>query len=250
MKLRHHRTLIASSIAVGILLISGAFYLSYSLGLRPLSSSGQSQSFTVKPGQNAPIAQNLADAHLVRSRNSFVTYVNLFGLRSRLKAGQYTISPTLSGDQIAEILAGGRTATHRLIIPEGYRISQIETAAGNFGISKTAFNAALAEPHTQAFLNSKPTNIGLEGFLFPDSYQIDTTTTASGLVNAMLNTFGTRVGPEYTQAYATEGLTLLQGLTMSSIVEREVNNEADRPIVAQIFLKRLRLGQTLVFRSA
>jgi len=61
----------------------------------------------------------------------------------------------------------------------------------------------------------------------------------------MLDDFGQRVGPQYAAAFAAEGLTLHQGLTLASIVEREVNKPADRPIVAQIFLKRFHMGMPL-----
>jgi len=130
-------------------------------------------------------------------------------------------------------------------VPEGYRLTQIEVAAASLGISTADFKAALAAPHAQSFLSDKPDDVDLEGYLFPDSYQIEPGTTANALVNMMLDNFGRRVGPDYVQAYAAEGLTLHQGLTLASIVEREVSNPADRPIVAQIFLKRYKAGQLL-----
>jgi UPF0755 protein len=61
----------------------------------------------------------------------------------------------------------------------------------------------------------------------------------------MLDNFGKRVGPEYTQAFAAEGLTLHQGLTLASVIEKEVHSPADRPIVAQVFLKRFKTGMPL-----
>jgi UPF0755 protein len=240
------RRLIYISIASLTVIAVGALYVDYRLGLRPVASSGGAREFAVETGDNAPrIAQHLVDAHLIRNRNAFVSYVNFHGLRPRLKVGHYLIAPTLSGNQIAEQLAGGRTATRRLVVPEGYRITQIETAAAALGISKMDFAAALAAPHAQTFLAGKPADVSLEGYLFPDSYQVDAATTATTLVNAMLDNFGKRVGPEYAQAFAAQGLTMHQGLTLASIVEREVSNAADRPVVAQIFLKRFKSGQSL-----
>lgn len=235
-------------ISVAACLVAGslALYAGYRLALRPVASSGSAKPFVVAAGENAPtIAQHLMDAGLLRSRNAFVTYVNLHGLRSRLKVGSYSVAPTLSAPQIADLLAGGRTTTNRLVVPEGYTNAQITKAAAAAGIPAADMTAALAAPHSQAFLASKPAGVSLEGYLFPDSYQVDSSTTAEALVNAMLNNFGERVGPEYVQAFAAEGLTLHQGLTLASIVEREVNIPADRPIVAQIFLKRYKLGQSL-----
>jgi UPF0755 protein len=242
---KRRRTILIILTALPVLAVL-AGYISYRVGLGPVATSGEAKQFTVASGENAPtVAQHLVDAGLLRSRNAFVTYVNFHGLRPLLKAGQYSIAPTMSGAEIAQLVAGGRTTTKRLIVPEGYRISQIETAAAKEGIPKEDFQAALAAPHTQAFLAGRPAGINLEGYLFPDSYQIGSSTTAAELVNAMLDNFGKRVGPEYNQAFAEQGLTLHQGLTLASIVEREVSNPADRPIVAQIFLKRFRSGQSL-----
>jgi UPF0755 protein len=239
------RLYILGLIAIPVI-IFGGIYANYRLGLRPVAASGEPRDFTVAAGENAPtIAQHLVDAGLLRNRNAFVSYVNFHGLRARLKTGRYSVAPTLSGNAIAELLAGGRTLSHRLMVPEGYTLKQIEASAASIGISKADFTAALAAPHDQAFLAGKPAGVSLEGYLFPDSYQTGAATTAASLVGDMLDNFGKRVGPEYAQAFAAEGLSPHQGLTMASIVEREVSIPADRPIVAQIFLKRLKLGQSL-----
>ncbi len=239
------RRLIKIGLIILVVLL-GSLYVSYRLGLRPVASTGAAREFTVATGENAPtIAQHLVDAGLLRDRNAFVTYVNFHLLRPRLKVGLYSISPTLSGSQIANLLAGGRTLSKRFVVPEGYTLVQIEAEAASIGITKAQFKAALATPHSQVFLAAKPAGVSLEGYLFPDSYQIGSATTAASLVGEMLDNFGKRVGPEYTQAFAAEGLSLHQGLTLASIVEREVNTPADRAVVAQIFLKRLKLGQAL-----
>jgi UPF0755 protein len=234
----------AGLIAIGLLLAGS--YISYRLGLRPAAASGPAQRFEVKSGERVPeIADHLKTAGLIRGRNSFITYLNFHNLRGHINVGTYSISPTLSGPEIADMLAHGKTLTNRLVVPEGSRLSQIEQLAADHGIAKADFKAALAAPHSQSFLAGKPAEVDLEGYLFPDSYEVGATTAATTLVDTMLNTFGSRVGPEYEQAFGAEGLNLHQGLTLASIVEREVSISADRPVVAQIFLKRLRLGMPL-----
>jgi UPF0755 protein len=232
--------------AAGFAVVALVMYVEYRLGLRPAAEVGVTREFTVAAGDNAPrIAAHLAEAGLIRSRDAFVTYVNFHGLRSRLKVGHYRLAPTASAADIAESMASGRTISRRLVVPEGYRLTQIEAAAADVGIPKADFIAALAAPHAKSFLSGKPAEVSLEGYLFPDSYQIDGITTAKILVDAMLDNFGKRVGPEYVQAFAAQGLTLHQGLTLASVVEREVSIPSDRPIVAQIFLKRFKSGQPL-----
>jgi len=241
---RRHRLLAAGAAIIACAALLG--YVSYRVELGAAANAGASQEFEVKSGENAnSVATALKQAGLIRNRTAFLTYLNFHGLRTRLKAGNYSISPTKTAPFIAEILTGGQTLMNRITIPEGYRITQIEALAARKGIKKTDFKAALQAPHTQAFLADKPAGVSLEGYLFPDSYEMNATTTAAQLVNSMLETFGQRVGPEYVQAFTAQGLTLHQGLTLASIIEREVNIPADRPIVAQIFLKRFREKQPL-----
>jgi UPF0755 protein len=232
-------------IIVVALVAGGGLYGLYREGLKPVATSGAARAFTVAGGDRAPVvATHLKQAGLIRDRSSWLTYINFHGLRNQLKAGTFQLAPTQTGQQIAYDLTSGKAALV-LTIPEGYTIAQIEALAAQDGISKESFDAALAEPHSQSFLSGKPTGVSLEGYLFPDSYAIGPATTASTLVNEMLDTFGSKVGPSYSQSFAAEGLTLHQGLTLASIVEKEVSRSTDRPIVAQIFLKRYHTGISL-----
>ncbi|MBW4061123.1 endolytic transglycosylase MltG [Candidatus Saccharibacteria bacterium] len=228
---------------MAVLIIGG--YGWYQLQLRAVGP-GKPTIFIVKPGQSAPaVASDLATAKLIRSRNAFITYLNFHHLRGEIKAGSYALSPSDSSPHIANVITVS-SSLGQVVIPEGYTIRQIETAVASHGISTASFEAALAEPHTQAGLSSKPTNASLEGYLFPDSYEVvPGVTTASQLVNTMLDTFTAKVRTTYDADFAAEGLTRHQGLTLASIVEKEVSRPEDRPIVAQVFLKRLKLGMPL-----
>lgn len=222
-------------------------YVSYRLELRAAQpDNSATQAFQVTAGQSAPvIARALEEAGLIRNSTAFVTYVNLHGLRPNLKAGTYELSASWPASQIAATIAGGRTLTRRLVIPEGYTLTQIRKAFIDSGFKGPEFDAALKASHSQSILAGRPSGVSLEGYLFPDSYEIGATTTAAGLVDTMIDNLAAKSGAIYTQAFAAQGLTYHQGLTLASIVEREVNIPADRPVVAQIFLKRLRTGQTL-----
>lgn len=235
---------IALSIIGSFLLVAG--YATYRVLLAPPSESTTEEMFVVVSGESAPtIAKHLKEAGLIKSPTAFVTYLNLHGLRADIKAGSYSLSPNLSAGEIAEIMADGKVTTKRLVIPEGTTLAKIIDLAADQGVDAQAMRFALASPHYQAFLSSKPANVDLEGYLFPDTYQIGATTSAADLVNAMLDTFGQRVTDQYVAELSAQGLTLHQGLTIASIVEREVNKAEDRPIVAQIFLKRYRMGMPL-----
>ncbi|HEV8574322.1 MAG TPA: endolytic transglycosylase MltG, partial [Dehalococcoidia bacterium] len=85
----------------------------------------------------------------------------------------------------------------------------------------------------------------LDGYLFPATYTIRRRDTARDVVQQMLQAFADNV-PASVQEQATElGLTLHEVVTLASIIEREAVIAEERPVMAQVFLKRLRLGISL-----
>lgn len=219
----------------------------FAYNLRPVNSAAtESVNFTLPQGQKVTvIADRLEDQGLIRSSSAFLAYITLRGARSQLQAGSYTLSPSLSVKDITAIISQGRIKTNLLVVPEGTSVSQIIELAAEKGIKPEDMRAALGARHDHEFLAAKPKNTGLEGYLFPDSYNVDDKTTAADLVASMLDNFESKVPGKFTTALKKQGLSLHEGLTLASIVEKEVNTAADRPLVAQVFLKRLGMGMKL-----
>ncbi len=90
-----------------------------------------------------------------------------------------------------------------------------------------------------------PADATLEGFLFPDTYQVDPRGGPEPLVQAMLANFDAKVGTELRAAFAEQGLSLYQAVTLASVVEREAVLPEERPLIAAVFLNRLRLEMPL-----
>jgi UPF0755 protein len=78
----------------------------------------------------------------------------------------------------------------------------------------------------------------LEGYLFPDTYKFDPGTPASTVVKAMVANFRKHWGSEL--ATITTGLTPHQTVTLASIVETEAQLPQERPIVASVYMNRVR----------
>jgi len=97
------------------------------------------------------------------------------------------------------------------------------------------------------FLRDRPADAPrtLEGFLFPDTYQFPVNITTTSVIDVMLQNFDRRVTIEMRQQALDNGLDLFQALTLASIVEREAVVPEERPIIASVYLNRLRLGMYL-----
>jgi UPF0755 protein len=232
--------LVAAAAAVALL---GVWY---NAELRPVDKQAGYQYFNVPQGVSAPyVGRQLEEAKLIRSKDAFLTYLGLHGLRSSVKAGEFSLSGSQSAVEIAAVLTGGGKSAKQLIVPPGATIKQIEAAAAEHDISTADFEAALAAPHPQAVLANKPAGVSLEGYLYPDTYDLGPGMTASRLVDTMITNLQNHLTPDIIQKWQSKGLNIHQGLTLASIVEKEVGPGPDRAKVAQVFLNRLKINMPL-----
>lgn len=201
-----------SLLVVALLAASGVY--AYTLTL-PVSSDSSLHEFEIVKGTSvAQIGENLHKSGLIKSGLMFQLVVKQAGLRSRLQAGIYQLSPSLTTLEVARSLTHGLTKEQKLTIPEGFRLEQIaDLASSQLGLSRPDFLAAAK---------------GLEGQLFPDTYFLPEGITATELVDILHTNFTTKVG-----AYDPETIIL------ASLVERETRGLAEKPIVAGILKKRL-----------
>jgi UPF0755 protein len=61
----------------------------------------------------------------------------------------------------------------------------------------------------------------------------------------MVGHFNDQLTPDLPQAYQREKLSVLQAITLASIVQREAMVESEQPIIASVFLNRLAAGMKL-----
>jgi len=214
--------------------------------------------FTVEPGTPAKvIAQDLAAAGLITDARLFEAYVRVNDLGDKLEAGTYTLSPQMTPVQIATALQHALAASITVTIPEGWRLEQtadylvttgVLDGAAYRRIAETGDLESLGEPGRYPFLDGRPAGASLEGYLFPDTYELPADgATAADLLRRQLDTFAERVLPIY-QAAAAQGKTqrsLHEVLTLASIVEREAVLDAERPLIAGVYLNRLAIDMRL-----
>lgn len=220
----------------------------YDESLLPVSNDTTKKVFVVAP--NATVAKISSDLHkqrLIRQAWAFERYVSDKKLGSKLQAGTYRLSPSESAQEIAQKLAEGRVAVDLIVILPGQRLDQLKEAFVRARFKPQAVEAAF-DPSQYAnspALADKPANASLEGFLYPDSYQKDANTDPKVIVKAALDEMADHLTPDIRAGFAAHGLTVYQGVTMASIVEREVSTSEDRAQVAQVFYKRIADGMSL-----
>jgi UPF0755 protein len=250
-KRRWPRRLLALAIIVLLLLVTGTVIAQYVYreSLDAVDSTDQQVQLVTIPSGDAVdmIAVSLQQKGIVRSAWAFELYVSAEQERGALKAGTYKFSPSESTQEIVSQLSHGKIATNLVTILPGQRLDQVEQTFMNDGYTSQQVGAAFnpAQYSGESVVSIKPAAADLEGLLYPDSFQKATTTSPETIIRESLTEMNMQLTPSIRSAFAREGLTPYQGLTLASIVEQEVASQSDRNQVAQVFLARLHDGMTL-----
>jgi UPF0755 protein len=214
---------------------------------RSVSNDPTPQQFTVSPGESvAEIGQNLQIQGLVRDGDLFRLYVRYNNLDATINAGVFTLRPNMNIPEIAQSLQRALAAETQITIPEGKRMEEVaELLQEQLGINADEFlRLARRADYNYPFLKDLPDGASLEGYLFPDTYRLPQNPTAQDVLLKMLDNYGTKVQPLMEQATAL-GKTPRQILTLASIVEREAVLPDERPVIAGVYLNRLKIGMAL-----
>ena len=192
----------------------------------------------IAPGTGSgTIATELQAAGVIRSRYSF----ELLRLREggTLKAGEYRFDHPADVREVYSRMLRGDVYTLALSIPEGFNLFDIAQAIEKAGLgSREAFLTA-ARQHTELIAewqSESPDAIkaqSLEGYLFPDTYHFSRHATPLQMLTAMVKRFR--------QETVVLGLAedVPRTVILASLIEKEVSQDSERPLVASVFENRL-----------
>ncbi|MDD4531225.1 MAG: endolytic transglycosylase MltG [Candidatus Pacebacteria bacterium] len=225
-------------------------------------SKGQLEAklFIVNKGEAVKeVASNLKKENLIGSQSAFVIYTGLTGNYSKIQAGEYLLSSEMSVARIVSILSKGETAKENITIVEGWDLRDINGYLVDKGIAKNEELYSLTGTPARKeynqnvekliqkfdFLEDKPKNMPLEGYLFPDTYYIDKGDDTETIIEKALNNFGNKLTPDLRNEIKKQKKTIFEIVTMASIIEKEVRTINDKKIVSGILWKRMSTGMRL-----
>ncbi len=220
----------------------------------PVGTDDTPVTFTVNSGDSvATVAANLETTGLISDPELFRRYVQYRELDSGIQAGSYTLNKTMNIPEIARALQRAQAAEQQVTIPEGRRLEEITIlVAEQTNVPSDAFLTLAQQGWRETnlvekygFLAQIPVTATLEGFLFPDTYRFAMNATAYDVVDTMLENFDNQVTPDLRRGIEAQNLTLHEGITMASIVEREAVIASEQPVIAGVYFNRLRDGWPL-----
>ncbi len=189
-------------------------------------------------------ADSLAAAGVVKSAGAFRVYAWLRGGDRRIRVGTYEFRRGAGWGTVVDMLRAGRGIVSSVTVPEGFALSQIvPMLAEKLGVPVDSVKAAVRDSSLLARLDL-PTAT-LEGYLFPDTYTFTDGTTAREAVAAMVHQFEREWKPAWTARLDSIGLSRNDVMTLASIVEKEAELPEERPVIAAVYMNRLRAGMLL-----
>ncbi len=182
--------------------------------------------------------------NIIRSKNFFIFLTKIMGKSRELRTGIYRLSDTYSCIRIIKILTRGEIANKVFTIPEGYNMFQIaQLLEKNDIISEQEFLDLCRDKRILRKFNINAQTA--EGFLFPDTYYVPYDIDGKTLIEIILKNFFKRVNKLYLARMKEVGYTLEEMITIASLVEWEAQMDFERPIIAAVFLNRLKKNLNL-----
>jgi UPF0755 protein len=236
--------MLRKALIIGLLaMLLGGGWLTY-FALTPLPLTQTPLEFTLKHGSSLKsVARQLTAAGVLSEPWNFVVLARVFGKASNIKAGNYQLEAALTPLQLLRKMTEGDVSQSEITFIEGWNFRQIRKALDEHpsiahetqGVDEQELLKRIGAAESVA-----------EGLLFPDTYYFS---------NGMSDVTILKRAYQIMQQHLTEawqerapGLpydTPYQALVMASIIEKETGKASERPMIAAVFINRLRIGMRL-----
>jgi UPF0755 protein len=199
----------------------------------------------IPPGSSSrAIGEKLMTAGVVRDSPTFRAALWRTGLGRSLKAGEYHFDKAMTATEVIQKIGRGDVYERRVTFPEGLTVAEMARIYEQQGFGKSAAFIQAARDATPIH-NVDPDARDLEGYLFPETYSLRRDSTADTLVHTLVARFEQLFTTDMQQAAEKLGFTMREAVTLASIVEKETAVDAERPVVAAVYVNRLKIGMGL-----
>jgi UPF0755 protein len=240
--------IIPASIILVLLIAAVTFAVWYKTSLQPLAASSDKK-VLVKVEQamdSKAIGSLLQKDQVIKSASAFSLYVALHHVGAQLQAGTYSLSPSESVGTIVQHLTGGDVDSLTITFLPGATLAQDKKVLTDAGYSSDEVDKALVIPYQGLLFTDKPAGTDLEGYIYGETYKFSVGTDVQTILLATFNQYEQVIKDnDLINKFAAHGLNLYQGITLASIIQREVSHPTDQQQVAQVFYSRLDEGMAL-----
>jgi UPF0755 protein len=169
--------------------------------------------------------------------------VRLLGRASQIKAGSYLLEHPVTPLELLEVLAKGEVIPQQVSVIEGWTFKQLRATLDAEPDLKHD-TAGLSDAEVLQRIGA--TEAHPEGLFFPDTYNFAAGSSDLAVLKRAYQSMQQHLQEGWAGREA--GLPLkspYQALILASIVEKETGTPEDRPMIAGVFINRLRKGMLL-----
>jgi len=165
------------------------------------------------------------------------------GVANRLHAGEYALAPGMTPMVLLENMAAGRVLHHRVTLVDGWTFAQVRQALQK--APKLAHDIdGLSDEQVMARLDDASQSP--EGEFMPDTYDYVLGMSDLDVLARARKAMQTFLAAQWTQRDTSVwSQQPYQALILASLVEKETAVPAERPEIAGVFERRLKLGMKL-----
>lgn len=199
--------------------------------------------FILEPGSFSKSAEQLQQQGIIDDARLFTLLARLEWADKRIKAGSYGLSEPTSPQQLLKKLTAGDTSMVTVKIIEGWNWRQLKTElAANPDLKHDATGLSDADLSTALQLPIS----SVEGQFFPDTYYISKGGSELQLLARAHRLMSKKLEIAWALRYSGTPLKDPQeALILASLVEKETGKPSDRPMIAGVFINRLKMGMRL-----
>ncbi|HSR14331.1 MAG TPA: endolytic transglycosylase MltG [Gemmatimonadales bacterium] len=187
---------------------------------------------------------SLAAHGLIRWRPWFLLAARVGQFDRAIRPGVYEFVPGTPALGILRDLRAGRMVVVRMTVPEGRTLTDIAAIAEE-RLAIPADSVVAASRDTALLRHYGIPGTSAEGYLAPETYLVPADATAGELVRLLLDQFQAGWEAGWTARLDSIPLDRHQVVILASIVEGEAQVDEERPVIAGVYLNRLRIGMAL-----
>lgn len=224
-------------------LLSLACWLAY-YAKAPLNLSPDAQEITIKPKSSlTSIANQLVEQDVIKQAWPFILLARVLHKEPYLQAGDYTLNKNVNPYQLLLSLNHGKATQGSITFIEGKTFKQmLEKLAQNDAVKHTTQGMSAKEVMQAVSGKSQHP----EGLFFPDTFYFDRGTQDIVLLKRSYEIMQAKLSSAWTtRASGLPYKNSYEALIMASIVEKETGKASERPMIAGVFINRLRIGMRL-----
>ncbi len=211
----------------------------------PITLAGHSTIIDIPRGTSLLVlAQRLTDQGILRHPYYFIALAYFQGGQSRIKAGEFELTATMTPPQMLQRIMSGQVVEYSITLVEGWTYQQALAAIdahprfGGDGLAQLSGEMLMTQLGRPG---EHP-----EGRFFPDTYRFPGKTRGLAVLSRALERMERILADEWAQRRADLPIsTPYEALILASIIEKETAVAAERPQIAGVFVRRLQQGMRL-----